>query len=178
MIIRECGNVGRCAETAVYVADDATAGVTGGSADDFGFTVQAGPTGTVLGFTLTGKPITPGTSVLTVVTLNEPVEMNEICLVEVVLSDPAALAVPVSVICGGSGFEADVIYTVEPVTVDGILTVLLQSKVAVSGYQFDVFELDGTPVDIVAASQGLSGRVVVWLSQIRPGMFGGETEWS
>ena len=165
MIIRECGNVGRGAETAVYVADDVTAGVTGGSADDFGFTVQAGPTGTVLGFTLTGKPITPGTSVLTVVTLNEPVGLNEICLVEVVLSDPSALAVPVSVICGGSGFEADAIYTVDPVTVDGVLTVLLQSKVAVSGYQFDVFELDGTPVDIVAASQGLSGRVVA-----RPGL--------
>ena len=98
------------------VVDDMIAGVTGGSADDFGFTVQAGPTGTVLGFTLSGKPITPGTSVLTVVTLNEPVGLNEICLVEVVLSDPSALAVPVSVICGGDGFEADAVYTVEPVT--------------------------------------------------------------
>ena len=154
------------------------AGVTGGSADDFGFTVQAGPTGTVLGFTLSGKPITPGTSVLTVVTLNEPVGLNEICLVNTVLSDPAALALPVSVICGGDGFEADVVYTVEPVTETGILKVLLQSKVAVSGYQFDVFELDGTPVDIIAASEGLSGRVVVWLGQTRPGVFGGETEWS
>ena len=149
----------------VNVVDDMIAGVTGGSADDFGFTVQAGPTGTVLGFTLSGKPITPGTSVLTVVTLNEPVGLNEICLVNTVLSDPAALALPVSVICGGDGFEADVVYTVEPVTETGILKVLLQSKVAVSGYQFDVFELDGTPVDIVAASQGLSGRVVA-----RPGL--------
>ena len=159
----------------VNVVDDMIAGVTGGSADDFGFTVQAGPTGTVLGFTVTGKPITPGTSVLTVVTLNEPVGLNEICLVNTVLSDPAALALPVSVICGGDGFEADAVYTVEPVTETGILKVLLQSKVAVSGYQFDVFELDGTPVDIVAASQGLSGRVVVWLDQTRPwSVWGGD----
>ena len=134
------------------------AGVSGGSADDFGFTVQAGPSGTVLGFTLTANPITPGTSVLTVVTLSEPVGLNEICLVGVVLSDPAAEAVPVSVICGGSGFDADAVYTVEPVTQDGILTVLLQSKVAISGYQFDVFELDGTPVNIVAANAGLLGK--------------------
>ena len=138
-----------------------TTGVSGGAADDFGFNVQFSPSGTVLGFTLTGKSITPGQSVLTVVTLSESVGLNEICLVEVVLSDPAAMAVPTSVICGGSGFEADAIYTVEPVTADGVLVVLLQSAVAISGFQFDVFELDGTPVEITGASSGLTGRVVV-----------------
>ena len=147
--------------------------MSGGAADEFAFNVQAGPTGTVLGFTLTANPITPGTSVLTVVTLAAPVALNEICLINVVLSDPAATSVPVSVICGGSGFEADAVYSVEPVTEDGILRVLLQSNVAISGYQFDVFQLNGNPVTIVEANAGLSGRVLEKGGRGRLG----EVEW-
>ena len=157
------------------VVNGATADVSGGAADDFEFTVQANSMGTVLGFSLTANPITAGVSVLTVITLSAPVDSNEICLVDLVLSDPAGLAVPANVICGGTGLEADTVYTVEPVTDGGILRVLLQSEVAISEYQFDLFELDGTPVNILAASGGLSGRVCWGSSRGSPA--GMEMRW-
>ena len=65
-------------------------GAGGGIAEDLGFTVQAGGTGTVLGFSFQGTPIPAGTGLLTTVTTEGP--NQSACLSDLIVSDMNAIS--------------------------------------------------------------------------------------
>ena len=69
-------------------------GASGGTSEDAGFEVSTSSS-TVLGFTLTGNTIAPSNNILTTITFNS--SSDEICLYDVILSDPLGIAVDVEV---------------------------------------------------------------------------------
>jgi hypothetical protein len=69
-------------------------GAAGGSAEDNGFTVSSSAT-TVLGFSFTGSTIPPSNGVLTILSFDSM--DSEVCIVDIVLSDPA-----------GGGLDAEI----------------------------------------------------------------------
>ena len=69
-------------------------GASGGTAESAGFEVSTSSS-TVLGFTLTGNTIEPSNDVLVTVSFSS--SDDEICLSDVILSDPLGIAVDVEV---------------------------------------------------------------------------------
>ena len=132
---------------------------SGGSADDFGFTVTSSPSGTVTGTSLSNAFIPPGEVVLTVVTLDGPVPQNEICLNNVLVTNPSGKSVEPNLICGSNNFTADAVYSLDPVASDGSVPIRLQSAVPIAGVEFDLFTQEGSAASIESASAaGLTGN--------------------
>lgn len=80
-----------------------------------------------------------------------------VCLEDALANGPQG-QVPVSVICNSDFFTPNVIYSVEPVDKDGVVTVKVQSDMNVTGFQFEVVDTQGAPVQILSTTEGSAGR--------------------
>lgn len=122
---------------------------------DFLLEASGSPGGLVGSSPSTGIPV--GINTLATIQLATPVEDNFLCLELISLTDTSGSAIETNVICGGNGIVADVIYSITTVDVNGIVQVSIQSSVEVSGFQFDVINTGGNPVEVVTIQNGLAG---------------------
>ena len=120
-------------------------GASGGSAAENGFMMSTSAT-TIIGFSLTGSTIPPGSDVLVNVTFTD--FDSEICFSSPVVSDPSGNALDVSTgdcYTEGGGGNAISFGSVS----DGSLEVYLSNDTPVAGFQFNI-----TGITITGASGG------------------------
>lgn len=140
---------------------DISTDVSGGVGDSLGLNLLANNE-IILAFSLDGTTIPAGFNELAVATLSAAVENDFVCLTDVVVSDPNAIAVPTSVLCGAVDFTADVTFSLSPVAADGSFDVLIQSSMVLASFQFELVDTDSNPIEIVGATGGLAGMLSMW----------------
>mmetsp|Transcript_4907 Transcript_4907/g.17797 ORF Transcript_4907/g.17797 Transcript_4907/m.17797 type:complete len:3401 (-) Transcript_4907:201-10403(-) len=134
------------------------------------FTTSAGPMNTVIGFSLTGATIPPGSGELAVVEImpgSTPANVGaDLCLGEVVIADPTSQKLPASfpecpVILFPSppplGPPGVVTFSLSSVTAALTFTLSYESSVVMAAYQMDVFNLDKGLVLLSSADSSIQG---------------------
>lgn len=106
--------------------------------------------------------IPPGTWQIAQLQIGSSTNINAVCIDDVKVFGGDNGPAPFSVLCNSEGFAAQAIFETVPVTSDGTLTVRFQSQVQISGFQFDIFDLDGNTIEVLGAGGGLAGNIYVY----------------
>lgn len=122
-------------------------------------TIALGADNTVQLTSFGAGSIPPGTWQIGQLLIGGSGQVSSVCIDNVQVIGTDNNAVPFSIICDSEGFTAQAVFGTAPVTSAGLLGVTLQSQVQIAGFEFDIFDLSGSPIEILSTGSGLAGIV-------------------